>query len=151
MSLFGPGRLWVSPRVRVWSLRALASLVLAALATSACKKEEEPVDVHFEGIDVSGAPRTLPSVVPPVTSGTGTPTKVAPKAPLAGGGISGCCLTLSAIAKQAKDEGTRAVNEQAAKVCYAKSKQVVDGKLSRGDALAQVRASLLHSAPPACR
>ena len=132
-------------------LRAVMPLALVALLWVACKKDEEPVDVHFEGIEVSGAPHTLPAPAP-LASDTSS-AKPVPRAPVGVGaaGISGCCLALSSIAKRAKDEGTRAVNEQAAKVCYAKSKQVVDGKLSRADALAQVRASLLHAAPTACR
>jgi hypothetical protein len=127
-------------------------MVLVCGIAGACHKDEDPVDVRFDGIDVSGSPRTLPSVAPLPSQTSSTGVKRVPTAPVpGGGGISGCCLALSANARRAKDDGTRVVNEQAAKVCYAKSKQVAEGKLSKSDALAQVRATLLHEAPAACR
>jgi hypothetical protein len=77
---------------------------------------------------------------------------VAPSPPSSGkGDISGCCAALRAAADRAPDENTRAMNKQAANVCARKVKDVRDGKLSRADALSQVRSTLLGAAPGACR
>src|SRR5690606_18224984 len=118
-----------------------------------CDNDNDPVDIPFSGVDVSSTPQNkLPTAFPELSAEpSATAPKPGPVAVVPGGGISGCCNVLSALAKSAKDEGTRAVNQQAAKVCFSKSKQVVEGTLTREQALAQVRSSLLGSAPPACR
>lgn len=136
---------------RRWRLGVGVVVSTLAVWGSGCKDDADPVDVAFDGYDVSGAPnRPAPA---PLDSGH-APSAARPPVVGSGGvagGIATCCAALMANAKSAKDDGTRVVNEQAAKVCFFKSKQVADGKLRKSVALAQVRSSLLGEAPSACR
>jgi hypothetical protein len=130
----------------------LAGLLATAVLAVACKDEKEPVDIRFDGIEVGdsdGKGNALP------TSSATADVSVAKPAPRtgggSGGGISGCCGALQAKSNRSKESGAKAMYKQAAAVCFSKSKQVRSGKLTRSQALAQVRSSLLDAAPGACR
>lgn len=133
-------------------------LAIACLAL-ACSDDADPEHVPFEGLEVSGDPdKRQPAPQPPTPTPSASVSVTVPRPfstssgkTATGGDISGCCSALQAAAARAKDEGTRAMNTQAANVCARKIRDVKDGKLSRSDALAQVRSTLLGSAPGSCR
>ena len=133
-------------------------VAIACLAV-ACSDDADPEHVPFEGLEVSGDPdkRTPPPPPPPpapsasVTNAAPRPFSTSSGKSATGGDISGCCAALQAAASRARDEGTRAMNTQAASVCARKIRDVKDGKISRADALAQVRSTLLGAAPGSCR
>ncbi|HZO12781.1 MAG TPA: hypothetical protein VFB62_05975 [Polyangiaceae bacterium] len=134
-------------------------LAIACLAV-ACSDDADPEHVPFEGLEVSGDPdkRTPPPLPQPPPEPSASATNTTPRPfstssgkTATGGDISGCCAALQAAASRARDEGTRAMNTQAASVCARKIRDVKDGKISRADALAQVRSTLLGSAPGSCR
>ncbi|MEQ9320480.1 MAG: hypothetical protein RIF41_15040 [Polyangiaceae bacterium] len=130
---------------RVWML-------LALLAVNGCKDESDPVDIPFDGVDPGDVKDTRPK---PVVEPTATASASAKPAPGPGNPaaarVQSCCGSLYALSKSAKDEGTRAVNKQAASVCSRLAAQVAQGKMSSNDALARVRSSLLGTPPGACR
>jgi len=137
-----------------WSLSALA------LLAPGCDDEPDPENIPFEGVDVNAAGDKRKAAAEGTATATASATtkpKVSyrpgtgslPKKPA--GSITGCCAALSAAVKTAKDQGARAMYGQAAAVCYRKNKDVEAGKLEPGQAMSQVRSSLLGDAPPACR
>jgi hypothetical protein len=123
------------------------------LAFVACDETKDPVDVPFDGLDPS-AERSRPELPPP--SGTNeaqTSAKVAPKVKVSPGvgAVQACCAALASAARNAKDQGSKAVNRQAAAVCQQKIHDVRVGRVSKSQALSAVRGSLLGKAPGACR
>ncbi len=136
-----------------------ASLVFSVLM--ACRDEADPVDVPFEGVEpTADADRRNahpPDPDTPATGATGDPAvPVAPQPnPNANAGqvaiVQGCCAALRAAAKRATEDGTRAVNQQAALVCEQKAQEVRVGRTTASKALSAVRGSLLTSAPAACK
>ncbi len=147
-------------------IRAALALPLCALLLVAwgCDDQPDPEKIPFEGVDVNaaGENRSSPTAAsaaatdsastkpkPTYRYGSGSGSGKATKKPA--GTITGCCAALSAAVKTAKDQGARAMYGQAAAICYRKSKDVEAGKLERGQALSQIRSSLLDDAPAACR
>jgi hypothetical protein len=131
--------------------RRCAAFAVVAFGLAACDKDHDPVDIPFEGIEVSGdpAPPTPPeSVTPPAPSASAS---ASAPVPVFAGGIAACCAALHSASRSAKDESSRAMNSQAASVCYRQSREVQEGRTTRAAALAAVRASLLGPAPGACR
>lgn len=134
-----------------------ASLVFLALV--ACRDEVDPVDVPFEGIEpTADSDRDKP--VPPPGDSAASDTGGEPSTPSApksnpnaaqASVVQACCGALRAAAKRATDEGTRAVNQQAAAVCDQKAQEVRVGRTTASKALSAVRGSLLTSAPSACK
>ena len=133
-------------------------LVIAAVALAAsvvltgCDDDDSPVDIPFAGKEVKPgatekkvAPKPPP--VSPATAPKAQPKRHSGKA----SGIAGCCSALSAASRNATSAGDKANYKAAASVCYSKSSAVQRGKLTRSQALSQVRASLLLAAPAACR
>ena len=131
-------------------LRLSFVVVIAALSLG-CDDEKDPVDVPFEGIDVSGAEdddEKAPPPPPPTATETAAP-KPAPR-PVASR-LSGCCAALRGLSSSSSEQGNRRMYDQAAKVCSGLTGEVTRGKLTEAQALAQVRGSLLGSAPSACK
>jgi hypothetical protein len=128
--------------------------VLAAVSIMGCNEQAEPVDIPFEGLEPSVA-QGLPSALPPPPSvspsATSAPTRGVDPYASSAAAVRACCGALSAAARAAKDEGGKAMNQQAAQVCSRKVKPVSEGKLTRAKALSEVRSSLLGPAPAACR
>jgi len=143
--------------MRLKHLLWTASLLL--LVQPGCRDESEPVDIPFRGVDVSADPLHGRGAPPPSASASASTAPKRPshrvgkggKAKRPSGTITGCCAALSAKVKKATNQGEGAMYGQAAAVCYRLSQQVEQGKLDRAKALAQVRSSLLGTAPAACR
>lgn len=133
----------------------------AAMIFGACGKDEDPVSVPMGDVPLPPPPSERPSTSPDLTSTAtatssaqspgnyggprSTGTKKASEAP-----IDSCCSALLDKANKSKDQETKKLYDQAASICYRRARQVRDGKMSRGEALAQVRSSLLGPAPAAC-
>lgn len=136
--------------IRTWMLLGL--LAVAGLAVGGCKDESDPVDIPFEGVDPGDVKDARPKPSPePTTTASASAKPAAGPANPAASRVQACCGSLYALSKSARDEGTRAVNKQAASVCSRLAAQVAQGKMSSSDALARVRSSLLGTPPGACR
>lgn len=137
--------------------RVLLPLVLLILL--GCDEKEPPVSVP---VDLPEPPE-LTAQPEPTAEPTATATATAQGKGWAGrpGGastatakaasITGCCSALLDKANRSKDPATKKLYDQAAAICYRRSKLVDQGKMSRAEALTQVRSSLLGAAPAACR
>ena len=138
-------------RSRRWPVLALA---LVVVGVSGCDEQKDPVDIPFDGQEPTAAQGPPSALPPPPTASTSVATS-APRAidpnQSAAAAVRACCASLSAASRAAKDEGGRAMNQQAAQVCSRKVKPVSEGKLTRAKALAEVRSSLLGPAPGSCR
>lgn len=127
-------------------------MLVVLVALSGCKDESDPVDIPFDGVDPADVKDARPKPPPePTTTASATAKPPAGQGNPAASKVQGCCGALYAASKTAKDEGTRAMNAQAASVCSRLAAQVAQGKMSSGDALARVRSSLLGTPPGACR
>jgi hypothetical protein len=131
-------------------MRDLALMITLSCALCACDEQPDPVDIPFEGIDPS-AEAKRPAPLPPPPASTSAPPPAAPAVPAGLGAVQACCAALRADAQNAKDEGTRAVNKQAAAVCSQRAQDVRVGRMTKSQALSAVRGSLLGAAPGACR
>jgi hypothetical protein len=132
---------------------ALAVLFATVALALGCDDEVDPEKVPFEGIDPSAEPNRVTVVPKPGDSAAGGAAPAAPKPSPNQAQVSvvqQCCNALRAAAKRATDDGTRAVNEQAAEVCAQKAQEVRVGKTTTKKALSAVRGSLLTTAPAAC-
>ncbi len=135
-------------------------LVAALLASGAagCKEEHDPVGVPFEGIDPhAAADRNKSSSAPQKASASSSadPSSSAPKSSGSGSGsgtgIERCCAALRSAAAQAMTAGSKSNYTAAANACESQRKQIIDGKVTRSQALSAVRVTLLGDAPGACR
>jgi len=135
-------------------LRGLPILILA-LALGGCEEESDPVDIPFDAVDhdiADDEPKKPVPVPEPTTSASAKPAP-GPSGPGNPGAtrVQACCGALYARSKSAKDEGSRAVNKQAASVCSRLAAQVAQGKMKSDAALSRVRSSLLGTPPAACQ
>jgi hypothetical protein len=128
----------------------LVVLAAALVLVSGCKDESDPVDIPFEGLEPGDVnkPKPTPEPEPEPTASASAP---APRATPGLSAIQSCCGALYARSRSAKDEGSKKVNRQAASVCSSVASKVAQGKMTKAQALAQVRSSLLGSPPAACR
>ena len=131
--------------------RRTLTLIIAALTLAAGCDDDgpPPVDVPFEGLDPSARaerPKAKPRPEPEPEEPSAKP-KVVPNT----GRVQACCAALRSAASRAKDEGTKAVNKQAAAVCSEQARQVRVGRVTVTQALRAVRGSLLGKAPAACK
>lgn len=124
---------------------------MVILALVGCEDETDPVDIPFTGVDPGdvGQERPKPPPEPTATASASAEVKKTPAG--ATSRIQGCCGALYAASKGGQDEGTRAMNKQAASVCSRLAAQVAQGKLTQSAALSRVRSSLLGTPPAACR
>ena len=126
-------------------------IIVAFLALGGCKDESDPVDIPFEDIDPGDVKDRPRPVLEPTSTATASAKPTPGPASPAASRVQACCGALYARSKTAKEEGTRAVNKQAASVCSRLAAQVAQGKMSSGAALSRVRSSLLGTPPAACR
>jgi hypothetical protein len=103
----------------------------------------EPPEVASQPPETTSAPATSSSA--PAPTWTGTYKAVKPQAP-----ITACCAALLHQANSAKSPANKKLYDQVAALCYRRAKLVDEGKMTRAEALAQIRSSLLGSAPSSC-
>jgi hypothetical protein len=137
----------------------VAVVVAGVLALTACSKEEAPVSVPMDDVPVPPAPEQRESAVPAGTTaapsakvhtGPGHAPRPPGTAEPKSESIDSCCGALLDKANKSKDQASKKLYDQAAAICYRRAKAVREGKMSRAEALGQVRSSLLGPAPAAC-
>ena len=122
------------------------------LAVTACDEETKPVDIPFEGIEPVDPASKKPKPAPDPSASASASAGAAPVTVKPGvSAMQACCGALYARSRSAADEGTKRVNRQAASVCSGLATKVAQGKMTKAQALAQVRSSLLGAPPSACR
>ena len=140
--------------VRLTAVVAVAAAVLVA----GCDKEDSPVSIPMDDVPVPPAPEVLESAVPAGTTavpsaktyGQGRAPRSTATSKASNESIDSCCGALLDKANKSEDQATKKLYDQAAAICYRRAKSVREGKMTRGEALAQVRSSLLGPAPAAC-
>jgi hypothetical protein len=129
-------------------------MVVIALVVCGCNDEKDPVDVPFEGLEVPGGDdndKKQPSSAPEPTAAETSAPQLTPAPRPTASRLGSCCGALRGASQSSRDEGGRKMYDQAAKVCSGLMGEVTRGKLTEGQALSQVRSSLLGPAPSACR
>ena len=138
---------------------SVAVTIAALLLVAACDKESNPVSVPMGDIPLPPEPAASSSAADATDTatstaqarGTGNYTGARSTASKAADApIDSCCSALLDKANKSTDKATKQLYDQAASICYRRAKQVREGKMSRAEALAQVRSSLLGPAPASC-
>ncbi len=124
-------------------------VVLSLCGLLGCQDKDPPTTIPMEA-DTLSAPTPKTTAKPLGLGNTGTQSSTAAPKPHWSRTIGGCCSTLRALANRSKKDADKKMYTQAANLCVSNTKLVLQGKLKRGPALAQVRSSLLGKAPASC-
>jgi hypothetical protein len=138
----------------------VVACLLATPMIAGCGKEERPVSVPMDAA-VPPDPRDKIRFETTISTSTAQDTAnpgggLSPGGPASGAGkaagrsIQSCCDALESAAKAAPNEGQKKQHQQAVRVCYQKANEILQGKVTPSQALAQTRASLIGQAPSAC-